>query len=65
MSRTERSDFRKVVAFCLVSSICLSRGVYLVYLSKAGLSFVEVAAYQAIFSGCLAGMEIPTGVVGD
>lgn len=65
MSSPGRPELHKIVAFCLVSSMCLTRGIYLVYLARVGLSFTEVAVYQATFSASTAILEVPTGLAGD
>lgn len=65
MSSPGRPELHKIVAFCLVSSMCLTRGIYLVYLARVGLSFTEVAVYQATFSASTAILEVSTGLAGD
>lgn len=51
--------------FSLLSSFVLTRGVFLIYLSSKGLSLLEVATYQAVYSISSSILEIPTGYFGD
>lgn len=51
--------------FSILSSFILTRGVFLVYLASKGLSVLEIASYQAVYSIFTTFFEIPTGYLGD
>ena len=65
MKDNKEKNLYLYVIYTTLSSISLTRGIYLVYLQHKGLSIQDIALYAIVLNISTTLFEIPTGIIGD
>lgn len=61
----DNTQIQNYVTYAFISSLILTRGVFLIYLASVGLSVFEISIYQSVFFISTSILEVPTGYIGD